>query len=72
LASTHDLASESLDAPSPLLASAPASVDESDDSEVEVVQVEEDYSILELDDFFNTRLLTSVEDINRRRNQGMG
>jgi len=61
LASTHALASDGLDAPSPLLASAPASVDDSDDSEVEVVQVDKDYSILELGDFFSTRPLTEEE-----------
>jgi hypothetical protein len=59
LASTHALASDGLDAPSPpLLDSAPASVD---DSEVEVVQLEKDYSILELGDIFNVRSLTMEE-----------
>jgi hypothetical protein len=58
LASTHALASDGLDAPSPLLDSAPASVD---DSEVEVVQLDKDYFILELGDFFNERSLTTEE-----------
>ena len=57
-ASTHALASDGLDAPSPLLDSAPASVD---DSEVEVVQLEKDYFILELGDIFNDRSLTTEE-----------